>query len=142
MDYPIDIWNIIILFIDSKTINNTLLVLAYHGVDTKSILEKYISNNLKKYKAVLEIYNILDSIINRKDYIKYYSKIYSIKHKNSISPIFYEVYLHIMSLLDKEDKRKQKFKNIIGKIDRNPMYYLYKTEDIYMINFIKCIGHK
>jgi hypothetical protein len=142
MDYPIEIWNNIVLFLDTKTINNTLLVLAYHGVDTKSILEKYISDILKKYKIVIEMYNRLDSIINRKEYIRYYSKMYNIKYKNYITPLFYEVYLHIIKLLDKEDERKRKFKHIVGKVDIKLIYNPYKTKDIYMKKFIKCIGHK
>jgi len=136
MNIPEEIWCMITPFMEPKSINSLMIILAYKGDNTKSILRQYILKRLDKYTRLIDVFNNLDNINTTRKYIYNYNKIYKIDGVMFDRYMFSTLALHLIRSTNSEKSRK--FKNIIGYENRMLHDYSIKTNG-YMLIFIKCI---
>lgn len=138
MDYPLEIWTAINTYLDPRSLNNLLIILAFEKIDTRTILKETIMKYMSKYKLIFKIYNRLPEINNIKSYINYSNLIYELKCNLNNKLVLHMLIKHLLTTIENK-KQKIKFKNLVR--------YNLKDKECdggviispYILNFIKCI---
>lgn len=136
MEYPLEIWDIILYNMDTKSINNLMITLGHLKINIKDIIRYHIINRLRKYNAIINIFNNLDNINTRKEYIKSFNSLFLMKSIFYDSQIILALYKHLVKYIQ-DEQIKKKFYNLVrpDKLDFNTCL----NTDKYIIQFLKCI---
>ena len=120
---PIELWDLIILNLDDKSLLDTLSLFIYFKImpieSVKQLKTWHYLNNFKLGRIMLNTYNNISLINTKQKYINHYCKIttnwWCLSHDKKTFNKIYNYKIHLLKQI-KNQKDKKKFENLTSKI--------------------------